>query len=67
MRNRRLKYHCPVCASPLRPLQGMQVATQVVRRSCRCCGRRWQVIVVPVPLKRAAGFADVASFRELVE
>ena len=35
-------------ARKLAPVEGAQVATQVVRRKCRRCGVRWQIVIAPV-------------------
>jgi hypothetical protein len=44
---RTLTYQCPSCQQKLAPVGGMQTATQVVRRKCRGCGERWQIVVEP--------------------
>lgn len=45
--SRELAYRCPDCNRALHSAQGMEVATQVVKRTCRRCGSRWQIVIVP--------------------
>jgi hypothetical protein len=59
---RTLHYKCPDCGTKLLGIEGMQSATQVVRRKCRACGEVWQIVVKPVALKQGAGWADIGEF-----
>ena len=64
---RTLAYKCPDCQRKLVPVEGAQVATQVVRRKCRGCGTRWQLVVVPVArtVGGQAAWFDVGTFTRL--
>lgn len=62
---RRLVYRCGACGGPLRAVEGTLCATQVVNRTCRTCGTRWQLVIKPVRLKNAKGWADLATLVEL--
>jgi transcription elongation factor Elf1 len=44
----KLQYTCPDCSLPLRKVESMNVATQVVKRTCRNCGQHWQIVIRPV-------------------
>jgi hypothetical protein len=57
---RSLEYTCPSCERRLRPVEGMTAATQVVKRTCRRCGERWQIVITPHP--KDFGFVDVGTF-----
>jgi transcription elongation factor Elf1 len=48
-----LTFKCPDCGTKLRPVETMQVATQVVRRTCvkKACGARWQLVVAPIAIR----------------
>lgn len=40
-----LRFNCPSCDSKLSPVEGMDHATQVVRRTCPRCRETWQLKV----------------------
>lgn len=63
---RAIAFRCPTCNRKLAPLAGMQVATQVVRRSCRC-GARWQIVVVPTARETRLGqiWLDAGTFTKI--
>jgi len=46
-----LHFTCPSCASKLAGIEPAGVATQVVRRTCRHCGERWQLVVTPLTVR----------------
>jgi transcription elongation factor Elf1 len=60
---RTLPYQCPGCQRKLAPVAGMRVATQVVQRTCRGCGARWQIVIAPV--QRQSAWYDVGVFVRL--
>ena len=45
---RSLSYTCPDCRRKLAPVGGALSATQVIRRKCRGCRSRWQIVIVPL-------------------
>lgn len=47
----RLKALCPSCSCFLAPFTGYDVATNVVKRTCRKCRNRWQIVVRPMAAK----------------
>lgn len=49
-----LKFACPSCGEKLAGIEPFEVATQVVTRTCRKCGDRWQLVVKVVSAR--AGF-----------
>lgn len=40
-----LKFNCPSCGGKLAGIEPVQFYTQVVKRTCRGCGDRWQLVV----------------------
>ncbi len=64
---RQLHYQCPTCETKLRAVDGLNTATQVVRRACprKECGKRWQLTITPAKIRRGAGYVDTATFTEI--
>lgn len=46
-----LTFKCPSCGTKLPPVEAMEVAAQVVKRTCRKCRERWQLVVQPLVVK----------------
>lgn len=46
-----LKFKCPSCGGKFAPVPAMDVATQVVKRTCPACGERWQLTVRAIQVK----------------
>ena len=65
--SRKLGYRCPNCQRLLAKAEGMQVATQVIKRKCKGCGATWQIVVVPAYRNLHGGGAwfDHGTFTEL--
>lgn len=61
---RKLGYRCPDCNRKLAEADGMNVATQVVKRKCGGCGQRWQIVIVPASRTIGSGLAyfDAGTF-----
>jgi hypothetical protein len=58
-----LTFECPDCERKLSPLLGAyRYATDIVHRTCRGCGRRWQIKVQPVG-NVGIGFAHMLHFK----
>lgn len=60
LNSRTLPYRCPDCSAKLPPCNGMKEATQVVKRTCRRCGQRWQIKIAT--FKMADARYDVGTF-----
>ena len=45
-----VRFACPSCGRKLRPVPTYTVATQVVRRRCKC-GDRWNLVVTPLVVR----------------
>lgn len=43
-----LRFACPSCGTKFAPVESSDSATQVVRRKCRKCKERWQLVVAAV-------------------
>lgn len=43
-----LTFTCPSCHARLPSVEAGQVATEVVKRTCRKCHERWQLVVQPI-------------------
>lgn len=58
-----LTFKCPSCGTKLRAVRAMDVATQVVKRTCRKsdCRETWQLVVQPL-IAREGVRIDKASF-----
>ena len=54
-------FKCPSCAKNLPPVEAMQAATQITKRTCRHCGDRWLVKVEP-PVVRDNMRMDKGTF-----
>lgn len=52
------------CDAKLPPVEAAQVATQVVKRTCRKCGTRWQLVVKPIMVREGAR-VDMATLSRL--
>jgi hypothetical protein len=48
--NEQLRFKCS-CGKQLGYVAAMDHATQVVNRTCRRCGKRWQVMVEPLRIQ----------------
>lgn len=64
---RTLPYRCPTCNRKLAAAEGAQVATQVVTRTCRGCGDRWQIVIVPQvrEISGTTAYFDTGTFTRL--
>ena len=47
---KQMKVKCPDCERSLAPLDQMQSAVQIVKRTCGGCRTQWQVKIVPHPV-----------------
>jgi len=56
-----LTFKCPSCGAKLPQVEAQQIATQVVRRTCRRCKERWQLVVQPLVIKDGVRI-DKATF-----
>ena len=64
---RKLAYRCPDCQRQLAKIDGMEIATQVVKRTCKKCGSKWQIVVVPnyKNLLGGGAYFDTGTFTRL--
>lgn len=56
-----ITFKCPSCGAKLRPVSSMEAGTQIVRRTCRGCGERWQLVVEPLVIREGLRL-DKATF-----
>lgn len=56
-----LTYTCPSCKTKLAPVEAAQAHTQVVKRTCRKCQERWQLVVQPLVVREGLRM-DKAEF-----
>jgi hypothetical protein len=61
---RSVKFTCPTCGKRLAPADGMQSATQIIKRSCKC-GDRWQIKIEPRAIR--GGMLDFGTFTAIGE
>lgn len=56
-----IAFRCPSCAARLAPVETMDEATQILRRTCPRCGETWQLRVRPIRVTAGAR-QDAADF-----
>ena len=61
-----IKAQCPTCHAPI-PLVAGSVATFVLRRTCRKCRRRWQLVVGPCRTVEIRGKAHTVNIVDIAE
>jgi len=62
-----LRFNCPSCGAKLRPVEGMDHATQVVRRTCPKCRETWQLKVSRIDRRPPSITTATAVYRNPVE
>lgn len=60
---RAIQFACPSCGKRLKPTTGMDCATQIIKRACRCCGNRWQIKIEPRQIRGA--MLDFGTFTHI--
>lgn len=56
-----LTFTCPSCQAKLAGVEAVNLHTQVVRRTCRKCRERWQLVVQPLVVREGV-HVDKATF-----
>lgn len=56
-----LTFTCPSCKAKLQPVAAQDIATQVVKRTCRKCRERWQLVIQPLVIREGVRL-DKATF-----
>lgn len=56
---------CPVCGRALPPAPFMRWATEIVKRSCRKCAKRWVVKVAPLGQMAPGAYLHEATWTEV--
>lgn len=60
-----LRPTCPTCGAPLRGVAALDVATVTARRTCRCCGSRWQIVTRPLSVARDGNRSDLVHLTRM--
>jgi DNA-directed RNA polymerase subunit RPC12/RpoP len=66
---RNVGFRCPTCGRKFAGIEGMDDATQVIRRTCRNCRSRWQIKITPRAVDvlgvKAGAYIDTGELVEL--